>query len=46
MPSHEQLSEILDTVSTVLLTVECQQGWWDRTAHCPNSPSPHARLAR
>ncbi|MEV0486778.1 cysteine hydrolase [Streptomyces sp. NPDC050508] len=26
MPSHEQLSEILDTVSTVLLTVECQQG--------------------
>jgi nicotinamidase-related amidase len=26
MPSHAQLSEILDTVSTVLLTVECQQG--------------------
>lgn len=26
MPSHEQLSEILDTSSTVLLTVECQQG--------------------
>nr|WSY56536.1 cysteine hydrolase [Streptomyces sp. NBC_00886] len=26
MPSHEQLSEILDTVSTALLTVECQQG--------------------
>ncbi|MEV0739097.1 cysteine hydrolase [Streptomyces sp. NPDC050549] len=26
MPSHAQLSEILDTVSTALLTVECQQG--------------------
>lgn len=26
MPSYTQLSEILDTVSTVLLTVECQQG--------------------
>jgi nicotinamidase-related amidase len=26
VPSHAQLSEILDTVSTVLLTVECQQG--------------------
>lgn len=26
MPSHEQLSELLDTASTVLLTVECQQG--------------------
>jgi nicotinamidase-related amidase len=26
MPSYAQLSEILDTVSTVLLTVECQQG--------------------
>ena len=26
MPSHAQLGEILDTVSTVLLTVECQQG--------------------
>jgi nicotinamidase-related amidase len=26
MPSYEQLSELLDPVSTVLLTVECQQG--------------------
>ncbi|MEV0908497.1 cysteine hydrolase [Streptomyces hokutonensis] len=26
MPSHAQLGEILDTVSTALLTVECQQG--------------------
>ncbi|MFE8948278.1 cysteine hydrolase [Streptomyces sp. NPDC007856] len=26
MPSYEQLSELLDSVSTVLLTVECQQG--------------------
>jgi nicotinamidase-related amidase len=26
MPSHEQLSELLDPASTVLLTVECQQG--------------------
>ncbi|MER6383691.1 cysteine hydrolase [Streptomyces sp. NPDC001118] len=26
MPSHQQLSELLDPVSTVLLTVECQQG--------------------
>ncbi|MER6026964.1 cysteine hydrolase [Streptomyces sp. NPDC001851] len=26
MPAHEQLSELLDPVHTVLLTVECQQG--------------------
>ncbi|WP_217554607.1 cysteine hydrolase [Streptomyces sp. GbtcB6] len=26
MPSYERLSELLDPVSTVLLTVECQQG--------------------
>ncbi|MEV6051794.1 cysteine hydrolase [Streptomyces sp. NPDC052107] len=26
MPSYEQLSELLDPASTVLLTVECQQG--------------------
>ncbi|PBC65340.1 isochorismatase [Streptomyces sp. Tue6028] len=26
MPSHEQLSELLDPATTVLLTVECQQG--------------------
>ncbi|MEU8968275.1 cysteine hydrolase [Streptomyces monashensis] len=26
MPSHAQLSELLDPASTVLLTVECQQG--------------------
>jgi nicotinamidase-related amidase len=26
MPSYEQLSELLDPVTTVLLTVECQQG--------------------
>ena len=26
MPSHEQLSELLDPTTTVLLTVECQQG--------------------
>ncbi|WP_369387946.1 cysteine hydrolase [Streptomyces sp. CG1] len=26
MPSYQQLSELLDPVSTVLLTVECQQG--------------------
>ncbi|MFD4550832.1 cysteine hydrolase [Streptomyces sp. NPDC058466] len=26
MPSYEQLSELLDRASTVLLTVECQQG--------------------
>ncbi|MGW1916618.1 cysteine hydrolase [Streptomyces sp. NPDC002076] len=26
MPSYEQLGELLDPVSTVLLTVECQQG--------------------
>ncbi|MGW1809368.1 cysteine hydrolase [Streptomyces sp. NPDC002078] len=26
MPSYEELSELLDPVSTVLLTVECQQG--------------------
>ncbi|WP_210570993.1 cysteine hydrolase family protein [Streptomyces sp. GESEQ-4] len=26
MPSHEQLRELLDPVTTVLLTVECQQG--------------------
>ncbi|KUN16841.1 isochorismatase [Streptomyces antibioticus] len=26
MPSHEQLSELLDPETTVLLTVECQQG--------------------
>ncbi|EST21004.1 cysteine hydrolase [Streptomyces roseochromogenus] len=26
MPSYEQLSELLEPVSTVLLTVECQQG--------------------
>ncbi|WP_020123488.1 cysteine hydrolase [Streptomyces canus] len=26
MPSHEQLSELIDPESTVLLTVECQQG--------------------
>ncbi|MER6736154.1 cysteine hydrolase [Streptomyces puniciscabiei] len=26
MPSHAQLGELLDPVSTVLLTVECQQG--------------------
>ena len=26
MPSHEQLSELLDPEATVLLTVECQQG--------------------
>ncbi|MGW3208767.1 cysteine hydrolase [Streptomyces sp. NPDC001135] len=26
MPSHEQLSELLDPVHTVLLTVECQRG--------------------
>ncbi|AZP16279.1 cysteine hydrolase [Streptomyces aquilus] len=26
MPSHEQLSELIDPATTVLLTVECQQG--------------------
>ncbi|MEH0542890.1 cysteine hydrolase [Streptomyces sp. B21-105] len=26
MPSHEQLSDLLDPASTVLITVECQQG--------------------
>jgi nicotinamidase-related amidase len=40
MPSHEQLSEILDTVSTVLLTVECQQG-----VVGPDSALPELALA-
>lgn len=26
MPSHEELSDLLDPASTVLITVECQQG--------------------
>ncbi|MFJ3414758.1 cysteine hydrolase [Streptomyces sp. NPDC086082] len=40
MPSHAQLSEILDTVSTVLLTVECQQG-----VVGPDSALPELALA-
>ncbi|MFG2372453.1 cysteine hydrolase [Streptomyces sp. NPDC048504] len=40
MPSHEQLSEILDTVSTALLTVECQQG-----VVGPDSALPELALA-
>ncbi|WP_328684675.1 cysteine hydrolase [Streptomyces sp. NBC_01261] len=40
MPSHEQLGEILDTVSTVLLTVECQQG-----VVGPDSALPELALA-
>ncbi|WP_405946638.1 cysteine hydrolase [Streptomyces prunicolor] len=40
MPSHAQLSEILDTVSTALLTVECQQG-----VVGPDSALPELALA-
>lgn len=40
MPSHELLSEILDTVSTALLTVECQQG-----VVGPDSALPELALA-
>ncbi|MFJ6900802.1 cysteine hydrolase [Streptomyces hokutonensis] len=40
MPSHPQLSEILDTVSTALLTVECQQG-----VVGPDSALPELALA-
>lgn len=40
MPSHTQLSEILDTVSTALLTVECQQG-----VVGPDSALPELALA-
>ncbi|MER7644141.1 cysteine hydrolase [Streptomyces sp. NPDC126522] len=40
MPSHAQLGEILDTVSTVLLTVECQQG-----VVGPDSALPELALA-
>ncbi len=40
MPSHAHLSEILDTVSTVLLTVECQQG-----VVGPDSALPELALA-
>ncbi|WP_369187609.1 cysteine hydrolase [Streptomyces sp. R08] len=40
MPSHAQLSEILDTVSSALLTVECQQG-----VVGPDSALPELALA-
>ncbi|WP_427923807.1 cysteine hydrolase [Streptomyces sp. cg40] len=40
MPSHAQLGEILDTVSTALLTVECQQG-----VVGPDSALPELALA-
>ncbi|WP_043668052.1 cysteine hydrolase [Streptomyces xylophagus] len=40
MPSHAQLSEILDTVGTALLTVECQQG-----VVGPDSALPELALA-
>lgn len=40
MPSHAQLGEILDTVSTVLLTVECQEG-----VVGPDSALPELALA-
>ena len=47
MPSYEQLSELLDPATTVLLTVECQQGVVGTgRARCPNSPRRHARRAR